>query len=827
MDPPKKPGETSMEGPHGDITAPMHAGSPVEGTLAGWMERLIFGNRGLIIVLFALLTAALTWVAVTGLRIDASFTKQLPVKHEYMQTYLAPEVAEFRGANRVLIGLIARDGNMFQPAFFEALKSATDEVLVMDGIDRSRVQSLYTPNVRYLEVVEDGIEAGNVIPADFQPTPESLAQVRENILKAGIVGRLVANDFSGALVSAIVLEEDAQGNRIDPIRLANELEQRIRQRLEGTEVAVQAAGVAGGVDEAVGEAASAGVDVQLIGFAKVMGDIAEGALSVVAFAIVTLILTLLAVWYYTQSFRVALIPVMCSVIAVLWQLGVLVLLGYGIDPLGLLVPFLIFAIGVSHGVQKISAVKEAAFFGASSMEAARRTFRLLLLPAVVALLADLVGFITILLIPVQVIREMAVTASIGVAIVILTDLILLPVLVSFVGFDEGYRARVDRRQKQLARVWARLARVTDRKPAAVIIAIAAVLAVVGVWKGRETPIGDTQAGVPELRPDSRYNLDTDLITSKFSIGVDILTVIVQTEEPACLSFDLMTAIDRFAWRMQNVEGVQDVVTLPFIARTAIAGWNEGSLKWRAIPRDQAQLTQSTRYIETSTGLLNADCDIVPVMLFLRDHRAETIERAVAAVKEWRERNPVEGAELRLAAGNVGVMAATNEEVKAKEFPILAGVFLAVSLMCLITFRSVLGTVLVVVPLALVSVLVYAVMAIVGIGLKISTLPMVALGAGIGVDYGIYLFSRMQGCLKEGLPVRQAYERTLRVTGSSIIFTGITLAIGVVTWVFSPLKFQADIGVMLTFMFLVNMLAAIVLLPALAAWLIKPPVPAAS
>ncbi|MEJ0037342.1 MAG: MMPL family transporter [Gammaproteobacteria bacterium] len=796
-------------------------------TFAGRLERAIFGHRALIISLFALLTAVFMWVAVKGLHIDASFTKQLPKQHEYMQTYLAPQVTEFRGANRVLIGLIARDGNMFQPRFFEALKRATDEVLVMDGIDRGRVQSLYTPNVRYLEVVEDGIEAGNVIPADFQPTPEGLAHVRENILKAGIVGRLVANDFSGALVSAIVLEEDAQGRRVDPIKLASELETRVRRQLEGTGVTAQATGVGPGDADiaktsAVPGAArgKGGVDVQLIGFAKVMGDIAEGALSVVVFAAITLVLTLLAVWLYCQSLRIALIPVMCSVVAVLWQLGVLVVLGYGIDPLGLLVPFLIFAIGVSHGVQKISAVKEAAFFGIGSMEAARRTFRQLLAPAVIALLADLVGFITILLIPVQVIREMAVTASIGVAIVILTDLVLLPVLVSFVGFDDRYRARVNQRQQLLSVLWKWLAHVTNRVPSLIIIGVSVLLAVVGAWKGRETPIGDTQAGVPELRPDSRYNLDTDVITSKFSIGVDILTVIVETKEPACVSYDLMTAIDRFGWRMQNVEGVQDVITLPFIAKTAIAGWNEGSLKWRNIPREQAQLTQSTRYIETSTGLLNAECNVVPVMLFLRDHRAETIERAVAAVKAWRDQNPIPGARFKLAAGNVGVMAATNEEVKAKEFPILAGVFLAVIVMCLITFRSVLGTVLVVLPLALVSVLVYAVMAIVGIGLKLSTLPMVALGAGIGVDYGIYLFSRMQICLKEGLSVHDAYERTLRVTGSSIIFTGITLAIGVVTWVFSPLKFQADIGVMLTFMFLVNMLAAIVLLPALATWLVR-------
>jgi len=779
------------------------------------LEHIIFGHRGLIITLFALITVLLAWLAVHGLRIDASFTKQLPTRHEYMQTYLSPEVAEFRGANRVLIALFARDGNMFQPQFFEALSLATNEVLTMDGIDRGRVQSLFTPNVRYLEVVEAGIEAGNVVPADFQPTPESFAQVRENILKAGIVGRLVANDFSGALVSAIVLEEDANGVPVDPIAVANELEERVRQRIEGMDVDVRAAGADSG----------AGVDVRMIGFAKVVGDIAEGALSVILFAAITLALTLLAVWIYCQSFRVALIPVVCSVIAVVWQLGTLVLLGYGIDPLGLLVPFLIFAIGVSHGVQKISAVSDAAFAGLGSMDAARRTFRQLLVPAIVALLADLVGFVTILLIPVQVIREMAITASLGVAIVILTDLVLLPVLVSYVHFDSGYRARVQRRQERLSVLWQRLAKITNRGPALLIILISALLAVAGWWKGRETPIGDTQAGVPELRPDSRYNLDSNVITEKFSIGVDILTVIVETAEPACVSFELMNAIDRFAWRMQNVDGVQDVVTLPFIAKTAIAGWNEGSLKWRAIPREQAQLTQSTRYIETSTGLLNADCNVVPVMMFLKDHRAETIERAVAAVKAWREANPIPGAQFKLAAGNVGVMAATNEEVRAKEFPILAGVFLSVTVMCLVTFRSVLGAVLVVLPLALVSVLVYAVMAIVGIGLKISTLPMVALGAGIGVDYGIYLFSRMQGFLKEGLSVHDAYERTLRVTGASIIFTGITLAIGVITWVFSPLQFQADIGVMLTFMFLVNMLAAIILLPALAAWLVKPRAPA--
>ncbi len=745
------------------------SGDVVPTALASRLERLIFGHRTPILVLFTFGTMLLAAVAVRGLRIDASFNKTLPVRHEYMRTYLDPKVAEFRGANRVLIALIARDGNMFTPEFFAALRKATDEVIVMDGIDRTRVQSIFTPNVRYLEVVEDGIEAGNVIPADFTPTAANMTRVRDNIRKAGIIGRLVANDFSGALVSAIVLDQDAQGKPVDPIKVAHELELKVRQGLEGR-----------------------GIDVRMIGFAKVMGDIADGAASVVMFAVITLVLTLLAVRLYCQSWRVAFVPVLCAGVAVIWQLGALVLLRYGIDPIGLLVPFLVFAIGVSHGVQKISAVSDAAFAGLGSMEAARRTFRQLLAPAVIALLADLVGFVTILMIPVQVIREMAITASIGVAIVILTDLVLLPVLVSYVHFDAGYRGRVERRQRWLAALWRRLSGITGRGPALAIIAVAAVLAALGSW-----------------------------ITSRFGIGVDVLTAIVESTEPVCVSHDLMSAVDRFGWHMRNVAGVQDVITLPFIAKIAIAGWNEGSLKWRSIPREQTQLTQSTRYIETSTGLLNDNCDVVPVMMFLADHRAGTIERVVTAVKGWRNANPVAGARVRLAAGNVGVMAATNETVKAKEMMILAGVFAAVFVMCLLTFRSAVGTILVVVPLALVSVLVYAVMALVGIGLKVSTLPMVALGAGIGVDYGIYLFSRMQEFLHQGLSVRDSYERTLRVTGASIIFTGVTLAIGVATWVFSPLKFQADIGIMLTFMFLVNMLAAIVLLPALAAWLIHP------
>ena len=774
------------------------------------LEHYVFDFRVPVLVVFALATLAFAWLAATGLRIDTRFTKQLPLQHEYMQTYMQHQ-EEFGGANRVLIALIARDGpadgRMFTGEFLNALKLATDEVFFIPGVDRSRVQSLWTPNTRYTEVVEGGIEAGDVIPSGFQATPEGLAQVRENIRKAGIVGRLVANDFSGAIVSAQLLELDPDtGEPVDLIAIGQALE-RVREKVE-----------AGDAEHGVPPGA---VDVHVIGFAKVMSDIKEGALSVVTFAIATVVLTLFAVWVYIQSFRIALVPVVASVVAVIWMLGILVLLGYGVDPLGILVPFIIFAIGVSHGVQKITAVGDAALDGADSNEAARRTFRLLFVPAIVALLADLVGFITILAIPVEVIREMAITASVGVAVAILTDLILLPILVSYTNYDRQYAERIRRRQQQLAPFWHALANVARRPVASWVILAAAVIGVLGFIKGTETPIGDTTAGVPELRPDSRYNRDVDVITDRFSIGTDILTVIVETPQDGCVNYGVMRTIDEFAWHMANVEGVRDVLSLPGVSKQISAGWSEGNLKWRNLPRNEQALVQAQGYIDTSTGLLNKDCTVMPVTLFLADHKAETIERVVDAAKAFRATNATDGVSFRLATGNVGVMAAQNETVRAKEIPILAYLFAAIAVMCLLTFRSLTGTIIVMIPLLLVSILAYTVMAVVGIGLKVTTLPMVALGTAIGVDYGIYLYARMQAYLRAGHPVYESYLETLRTTGASIFFTGMTLAVGVVTWVFSPLQFQADIGLMLTFMFVVNMLAAMLLIPALAAWMVKP------
>lgn len=763
------------------------------------MEKILFSNRPWVIGFFVIVTVFM-FSSALKLKVDAGFSKLLPLQHEYMQTFTKHR-QEFGGANRVLVALIAKEGDMFTPEFFDALKQATDDVFFIEGVDRTRVTSIFTPNVRFTEVVEDGIAGGNVVPDDYENTPEGLARVKENIIKAGIVGRLVANDFSGALISAQLLEFNPNsGERLDYVDVAKQLE-NIRQKYISSAV---------GVD----------IDYHIIGFAKVIGDITDGAKRVVLFFFIAFFITALLVYIYSQSLKLTIIPLACSLVAVVWQLGILPLLGFGMDPMAILVPFLIFAIGVSHGVQMISSFRSEVFLGNSSMDSARNSFRRLLVPGAIALASDTIGFITILLIDIEIIQEMAITASLGVAVIILTNLFLLPVLVSYVDLGENYRDKLVSRANTLLPLWKKLARVSERGPATIIIMISFVLLGFGLWKGADIRIGDLHRGVPELHGDSQYNIDTDVIADRFSIGVDLISVIVETIPEGCINYDVMDTIDRFEWTMRNVDGVQSVIGLPTVAKRINAGWNEGNIKWQVLPRNQSVLVQSVSYVPTSSGLLNSDCSVIPVLIFTKDHKAETISNIVANIKSFSAEFDSDAIKFKLATGNVGVMAATNEEVDAAQFPILFYVFSAIIVLCLVTFRSIAGTLCIVIPLALVSILAYALMTILEIGLKVNTLPVVALGVGVGVDYGIYIYSRLDSLMKEGKPLKEAYMMTLQITGAGVIFTGITLAIGVVTWIFSPLKFQADMGILLTFMFLVNMLGAILLLPALANRFIK-------
>ncbi|MEJ8850877.1 efflux RND transporter permease subunit [Variovorax rhizosphaerae] len=772
------------------------------------LERLVFNNRLAVIIVCALVTLVLGFVATTKLSLNASFEKMMPSSHPYIQNYLDNRT-ELRGlGNSLRIVVESTNGDIYEPKYLEALKRIQDELFLTPGVDRAWMKSLWAPGVRWTEVTEEGFRGGPVMPDNYDGSARTIEQLRGNIARAGLVGSLVGNDFKSSMIVVPLLDKDpTTGQRIDYRALSHALDQ-LRERHE-----VGASGQ------------PSGIRVHSIGFAKLVGDLIDGLYQVALyFALAALVATLI-IYLYTRCFRSTGLVVACSLVAVVWQLGLVAGMGFELDPYSILVPFLVFAIGVSHGAQKMNGIMQDIGRGAHRLVAARFTFRRLFLAGLTALVADVVGFAVLMVIDIPVIQDLALTASVGVGVLIFTNLILLPVLLSYLGVSPAAARRSLRADNETggqARVYAWLGRFTERRWALGAVVSAAVLLVGAFLVSTQLKIGDLDPGAPELRPQSRYNVDNAYVTANYSLSSDTFAVIVKTAKEGCLKYATLVEADRLAWTLQQVPGVQTTVSLTNAVRQITAGSNEGSPKWLTIARNQDVLNYGAQQASVNNPeLFNTDCSVMPVIAYLSDHRAETLDRVVAAAAEFAAAHSNDERQFLLAAGGAGIEAATNIVVHKAWTQMLVLVYLAVTVLCFVTFRSWRAVIVALVPLVLTSVMCEALMVWLGIGVKVATLPVIALGVGIGVDYALYLLSVQLAEQRAGKSLAQAYGSALRFTGKVVALVGVTLAAGVLTWALSPIKFQADMGILLAFMFIWNMVGAVLLIPALSHFLLRP------
>ena len=764
------------------------------GTVA---ERIIFSNRPVILGLFLLLTAFLGFNA-SQIKPDASFERLIPLEHEFIQNMMDNRSDLENLGNFIRIAVAVEEGDIFNKAYMETLSELTDEIFYLSGVDRSALKSLWTPNVRWVEVTEDGFQGGPVIPDGYDGSDESLEKLRANILKSGQVGSLVADDFKSTIIYAPLFEINPETQEpLDYRAFSQELEEKVRSKYQ---------------------AKNPDIAIHIVGFAKKVGDLIEGIGAIASFALVTIGLTLSFLYIYSRCPIATAIPIITSIVAVVWQLGILNLLGYGLDPYSVLIPFLVFAIGISHGVQIVNQISVQQASGLNALMSARMAFRNLVRPGIVALVSDAIGFLTLFFIEIEVIRDLAIAAGVGVAVIIVTNLILHPVMMSYTGLSKGGVKHAKKVEMSEQKHWRLLSFLSHQSIAPISIMIAILGCAIGLYYQKDLKIGDLDRGAPELRPDSRYNLDNAFIIDNYSTSADILVVMIKTEPEMCSSYELMDVMDRMQWRLENVAGVQSTASLVTVSKLVTKALNEGSMSWFELSRNQDIINSSIQ--RAPSGLINTDCSMTPMIVYLDDHKAETLDRVIGEMKVLVDEYPSENYTFLLAAGNAGVEAATNEVIEKAKTVMLLSVYAVVSFLCLLTFRSLAAVICIITPLALTSVLCEALMAQLGIGVKVATLPVIALGVGIGVDYGIYIYSQLETKLKEGLPLQDAYFETLRTTGKAVAFTGVTLGIGVCTWIFSPIKFQADMGILLFFMFIWNMVGSMWLLPALARFLVK-------
>jgi len=762
--------------------------------LVAYAERWLFLHRGLVLLLILAATVVSGFFAYK-LRLEAGYEKQIPVGHEYVKV-LHKYRGDLPGANRLTVVVKAREGNIWSKQALQRLYDVTQAVSFLPNVDRSSVTSLWTPSTFVNEITEEGFRAEPIIPGTIVPTSltaKDIENIQASASQGGYIGVLVSRDQTSAMVTADLNEVNASGQHLDYVEFNGLIEQKVRAPFEDRNF-----------------------EIQVIGFAKQMGDIADGAASVLRFFALAIVLTILAVYWFCHSWRLSLLAVFCSFTSLVWQFGVLYAMGFGLDPLAILVPFLVFAIGVSHGVQQINFFVRGVSNGKTSDQAARDSFAGLLIPGMLALLMAFVSFVTLLLIPIPMIRELAITASIGVGFKIITNLVMLPLLASYINFNDRYIAKSFEKRQARIRIVRTIGVVAKPRNAVVISLLTFVLLGVSIWQSRDRIVGTLQPGAPELREEARYNRDTRAIASSYDVGLDWLTVVVEAPPESCDTAAVGLYMDTFVRSMQGAPGVISIGAFSNQMRTYNMGYNEGYPKMDVVPMDPGNYGGLATEINRTRGYSNKDCAMTAAHLYLSDHKATTINSVVAAVKQFaKEYPPPKDIRLRLAAGNAGVLAATNDELEHSEIPMLLYVYASIIFMVLLVYRDLRAAISCCLPLTVATFIGYWFMKVAGIGLTVATLPVMVLAVGIGVDYALYIYNRLQMHLADGDSIVKAMERALEFEGVATIFTAVTLAIGVGTWSFADLKFQADMGMLLAFMFVVNLVMAFTALPAVA------------
>lgn len=768
-----------------------------------WLEKLVFNHRGMVILLCALMTLLLGWSALK-LPVNTSFEKMIPQSHPYIQNYFQHRDALRGMGNATRIVVENTKGDIFDKEYLLTLQKVNDAVFLMPGVDQGWMRGLWTSSLRWTEVTEEGYRGGPVIPDRWDGNPESMERLRENINRSGIVGSYVANNMRSSMIFVPMLDINPEtGQALDYAGFSRQLERNVRS-LEND-----------------------GVRIHIIGFAKLVGNLIDGLYDVMAYFAFSVLIASALVLAYTRCLRSTLLLVFCALLGVVWLLGLLSVLGYELDPYSILVPFLIFAIGLSHGAQKMNGIMQDVGRGTHKYVAARYTFRRLFMAGLTALLVNIVGFAVLMIIDIPVIRDMALTTSLGVAVLIFTKLFLIPVLLSYFGVSaEAARRSVQSAEQieaglspmQKVRAW--LIRLTERRRALLAIGVAALLTVVGFSMGRQVQFGDLDAGAPELRPESRYNRDIAFVGENYGLSTDQFVVMLKTPLGKCTEFASLTEADRLSARLREVPGVQTTFSPADGIRLASSGSFEGNPKWLTIPRNDSNRTQSFNMFSTDRPeLTDRSCGITPIIAYLTDHKAATLNRVVQEVESYAAEFNSPDREFMLAAGSAGIEATTNIVVKRSFWTLHFVLYGAVALLCFITFRSWRAVVVALVPLIITSILCEALMGMLGIGIKVATLPVIAVGVGVGVDYALYLLSVQLSMQRQGMTLAKSYAASLDFVGRIVALIGLTMAAGVLPWIWSPIKFQADMGILLAFMFLWNMLGALILIPALSHFLL--------
>lgn len=725
------------------------------------------------------------------IRIATDFISFYPPKHPYIQLY--NEYRDMLGsANVLVIAVEVEEGDIYNWDTINKIDRITQEMLTIKGCNPTQLSSITHPKLKDVKVTSWGIAINPLLGPSISRDAVGMETFKKAIhSNEGIRGFYVSPDDKTAAIYAGFWEEG-----VNPFHLYSRLKQ-----IEARE-------------------SDANHRIHFTGYPALYSYIYHLAPQVYVVLAITAVVLALLLFYYFRTWQGVAFPCISALMSAVWGLGFASLLGYALDPLILVIPLIITARTVSHSVQCMARYHEEYLRLNDKRQAIIKGYGELFAPATLSIATDAIGVLLIAVATIPLMRQLGFFASFWILTIVISVPTLSPVLLTFVHPPKRSVLEHESRGRIYERISLLLYKMSIGKGRWMVLAATILIIVLGGTYASKLKVGDTEAGAAILFPDHPYNQDFRFFNDSF-VGATQMVIVAEGKQTGAIKdYETLKTMEDLQYYMEEQGGAGGSITFTNMIKTIYMMFHEGHPKWRILPKEPRDLGQIGYLIRNNAApgemdqYLDYQWSNATVTCFYKNYSNQTIKNTIAKAKLFISEHPSDKVNFRLAGGLIGILAAVNEEVEYSYWVSMVVVFSAVFLLCTLTFRSINAGIILIIPLALSQVLSEVFMLFKGIDLNINSLPVAAIAVGIGIDYGIYLMSR----IAEEYRVTGNYDHSNRIalatTGKAIIFTATTLVSGVIFWIFLDLKFQAEMGLLLALLMLLNMVAALTVIPAL-------------
>lgn len=744
----------------------------------------------LVTVILALLTVIPGYYAYKGLSLNVVLEEMLPANSNNVELFLRFG-EQFGGANTTLIEVKNKKGNIYNLDYLTKYKQIAEDVYYNNSTYRHLSQSLVLRKTKAISGGGGRVGVDALLWPDLPKTEKEMTRMRQFVNKQ-YRGLQVSNDETSAIVIADFRDE---ADKLEVLNFFLDL----REKYEGDDL-----------------------EINFVGRPILLGYIYQSLDSVFNILAASVLIIAVILFLYFRTWVGVFIPMFTATVATIWGLGAMGAVSYNLDPLLILLPAFIFAIVLSHGVQFTTRILDnidaCEVRPTDCRKVTENGLALILVPSTAAIITDAAGFGVLGLVAIPSIESLAVICGLWLLSVV-PALIFAASVMCLIKPPKSHKTG----SVILNKIWGAVINMEDHKWTMVLVT--ASLLGMGAWYSQNLTVGDTK-GSAILWPEARFNKDVESINTRFSfLGTDIMQVYVEGEKDTMLDpsvYHQTEALDRYVY--EHMSEVRPAISLVPVIKLINSVLFEGDPSYAIIP-DTKEEVGFDIYMFRSRGepgdfaaYTNKEWEIGNISFFLEDHSRPTIQKLRDNLDAFfaNEKEVVSDAEFLYMGGQVGIVEALNTEIVNSNIKTMMAIACVIFFCIVLYYRSVTTGLILLFSLATANSLTYAFMAWKEVGLNVSTLPLAALGVGLGVDYGIYMIDRIKEEYKnlEVKDVHEAIHHAFLTSGNAIFITAVTMIAPLIPWaVASPLRFQAEMGMLLSLVLFMNMLGSLLFVPA--------------